>query len=125
MTNNIKTCNNMLNSSQREMTKRILNTLEPSSNSSISVFRRSAGPGLSVVIWCACGEFLEELELDCRGKVKFLLTNKRVDVMGAEIMTSNSVIGDVKNRLTRRFKIIAKCLQVMYGIERDSCEFTG
>ena len=73
----------------------------------MSIFRRSTGPGLSVVVWCACGEFLGEVEFNCRGKVDLLLTTKRAVVMGAEIKTSASAIRDAKKQLISKFKIIA------------------
>ena len=121
---NLKACGGVLNNSQRDMVKRIMRTTEPADNV-MSVYRRSTGPGLSVVVWCACGEFLGEVELDCRGKVDLLLTTKRAVVMGAEIKTSASSIPDAKKQLIRIFKIIAKCLQVTHGIQSESCIFIG
>jgi len=121
---NLKACGGVLNNSQRDLVKRIKKAMEPPDNV-MSIFRRSSGPGLSVVVWCACGEFLGEVELDCRGKVDLLLTTKRAVVMGAEIKTSASAIPDAKKQLIRRFKIIAKCLEVTHGIERNSCIFIG
>lgn len=121
---NLKACGGLLNNSQRDMVKRIKKTTEPADNV-MSVFRRSTGPGLSVVVWCACGEFLGEVELDCRGKVDLLLTTKRAVVMGAEIKTSASAIPDAKKQLIRRFKIISLCLHVTHAIPSESCIFIG
>ena len=121
---NIKACGGVLNNSQRGFAKRIKKATEPEDNV-MSIFRRSTGPGLSVVVWCACGEFLGEVELDCRGKVDLLLTTKRAVVMGAEIKTSASGIPYSKKQLIRRFKIIAQCLQVTHGIPSESCIFVG
>lgn len=121
---NLKACGGVLNNSQRDLVKRIMKAMEPVDNV-MSVYRRSTGPGLSVVVWCACGEFLGEVELDCRGKVDLLLTTKRAVVMGAEIKTSSSAISDAKKQLIRRFKIIAMCLDVTHKITIDSCIFIG
>ena len=49
---NIKASGGVLNNSQNGMKKRILNALE-FHNSIMSPFRRSAGPGLSIIVWCA------------------------------------------------------------------------
>jgi len=65
---NIKCCGGVLNNSQNGLKKRILIGLD-SNNSVMSPFRRSAGPGLPVIVWFATGEFLGEIEIDCRGKV--------------------------------------------------------
>jgi hypothetical protein len=127
---NIKASGGVLNSSQNSMKKRILNALE-SDNSIMSPFRRSAGPGLSVIVWCATkttgesGEFLGEVEVDCRGKVDLLLTTRRAVVMGAEIKTSATDIPRAKKQLIRRFKIIATCLNVTHNITPNNCIFVG
>ena len=108
MVENIKVCGGELNNSQNGLKKRILIGLE-SHNSVKSPFRRSAGPGLPVIVWLATGEFLSEIEIECRGKVDLIQTTHRAVVTGAEIKTPASDIGRAKLQLIRRFKIIAKC----------------
>lgn len=121
---NIKCCGGVLNNSQNAMKNRILFALEPV-DTIMSPFRRSAGPGLSIIIWCACQEFLGELEVDCRGKVDLLLTTHRAVVMGAEIKTSSADIPRAKKQIIRRFKIISKCLNVTHAIESGAIIFIG
>ena len=86
----------------------------------MSPFRRS---GLSIIVWYATstsstresGEFLGEIELDCRGKVDLLLTTHRAVVIGAEIKISSADIPRAKKQLIRRFLIIATCLTAACG----------
>lgn len=121
---NIKACGGLLNNSQNGLKKRILIAFE-TNNSVISPFRRSAGPGLAIIVWLATGEFLGEIEIDCRGKVDLIQTTHRAVVMGAEIKTSASDIGRAKLQLIRRFKIIATCLNVIYNIKQEDSIFVG
>ena len=121
---NIKACGGVLNNSQNELKKRILYALE-STDSVMSPFRRSAGPGFPIVAWVATSEFLGELEVDCRGKVDLLLTTHRAVVVGAEIKTSASDIPKAKVQLIRRFKIIATCLAATHKIKIDDSIFVG
>lgn len=133
MVDNIKLCDGVLNNSQNALKKQILFAMEEDgTDSTMSPFRRSNGPGLSIVIWVATsehgiefGEFLSEVEVDCRGKVDLLLSSHRAVVMGAEIKTSASAIGDAKKQLIRRFKIIAKCMQIIHGINSQESIFIG
>eukprot|EP01031_Cornospumella_fuschlensis_P025840 gene25840-31207_t len=91
----------------------------------MSPFRRSDGPGLSILVWCAtsgadsCGEFLDELPVDCFGEVDLLLTTHRAVVMEAEIRTSAEDIPTAKKQLIRRFKIVAMCLEAMHNINAE------
>lgn len=127
---NIKRCGGVLNNSQNDIKKRILYALE-STDETMSPFRRSAGPGLSIIVWKATrmphspGEFLREIEVDCRGKVDLLLTTRRAIVMGAEIKTSAADIPRAKKQLIRRFKIIATCLAVTHKIKTEDSIFIG
>eukprot|EP01031_Cornospumella_fuschlensis_P035671 gene35672-43264_t len=51
-------------------------------------------------------------------------TNRAV-VTGAEVKLSASAIPQAKFQLIRRFQIIAKCLDILYGIRQDQCVFIG
>eukprot|EP01031_Cornospumella_fuschlensis_P024684 gene24684-29827_t len=127
---NVKSSSVVLSNSQNAMRNRILYALEVR-DTIMSPFRRSAGPGLSIVVWCAtsgadsCGEFLEELQVDCFGEVDLLLTTHRAVVMGAEIKTSAEDIPTAKKQLIRRFKIIATCLAAMHKIHTEKSIFVG
>jgi hypothetical protein len=121
---NIEACRGVLNDSQRRIMFKIMRALKPEDND-MDVFRLSSGPGFSVLVWSTCGEFLSEVELDCRGKIDFLPETKKAVVMGAEIKTSAKAIPDAKKQLLRRFKIIAKCIELMYGIDKNSAVFIG
>jgi len=76
-------------------------------------------------VWAATGEFLNELEIDCRGKIDIIKENKVAVVMGAEIKTSASAIGDAKKQLLRRFKIIRLMLEIVEGIEEKNTIYIG
>jgi hypothetical protein len=127
---NIKVSEGVLNNSQNAIKKRILYALDPNDDV-MSPFRRSIGPGLCIIVWKATcvsdgpGEFLGEIEVDCRGKVDLLLTTHRAVVMGAEIKTSAADIPRAKKQLIRRFKIIATCLAVTHKIKVEDCIFIG
>jgi hypothetical protein len=128
---NIKASGQVLNTGENDMKKRILNALE-TNDAVMSPLRRSSGPGLSIVIWRATckpdltgGEFLSELELDCRGKIDLLLTTRRAVVMGAEIKTSASDIPRAKKQLIRRFKVIATCLAATHRIAPEDSICVG
>lgn len=129
---NIKACGVVLSNSQNALKKRILFAIENAADSIMSPFRRSNGPGLSIVVWFATseydvldGEFLSEIEVDCRGKVDLLLSTNRAVVMGAEIKTSASAIRGAKRQLIRRFKIMTKCMNIIHGIRREHSIFIG
>jgi len=119
---NIKSSDDLLlDNFQKELKKRILyDTL-------MSPFRRSLGPGLAIIVWIAIGEFHFEIEVNCRGEVEIIhSTNRnRAIVMGTEIKASTSDISNAKFKLMRRFKIIAKCLEIIYGIKQEECIFEG
>jgi hypothetical protein len=127
---NIQSSGGVLNNSQNAIKKRILYGLE-STEVDMSPFRRSVGPGLCIVVWKATcvpdgpGEFLAEIEVDCRGKVDLLLTTHRAVVMGAEIKTSAADIPRAKKQLIRRFKIISTCLAVTHKIKAEESIFIG
>eukprot|EP01031_Cornospumella_fuschlensis_P032119 gene32119-38842_t len=125
---NIKACSRDLTPSQRRIQKRIAMAAKESAKGQdsklMSTLKSSSGPGLSIFLWCACGEFIDCLELDCRGKVE-LSGPKNAIIMGAEVKTSSSAIPAAKKQLRRRFRIIAKCLEVVRGITRKNCIFVG
>lgn len=113
-----------------ELVKKVL-FVNPKKSHAISPFMRSDGPGLGVCVWSACGEFVDELELDCRGKVDLLsLGQKNVEygkavVMGAEVKRSSTAFSEAKKQLLRRFKLIAFTLKLLYGMEQSSIIFIG
>jgi hypothetical protein len=129
-TENIKSSGGVLNNSQNAIKKRILYAVE-SNDVVMSPFRRSAGPGLCIIVWKATcvtgdpGEFLGEIQVDCRGKVDLLLTTHQAVVMGAEIKTSAADIPRAKRQLIRRFKIIAACLAATHKIKAEESIFIG
>lgn len=71
------------------------------------------------------GEFLCELEVDCRGQVDLLRTTHQAVVMGAEITTSAEDIPRAKKQLIRRFKVVAMCLAVTHKIKPEKSIFIG
>lgn len=127
---NIKSSGGVLNNSQNAIKKRILYALEPN-DVIMSPFRRSVGPGLCIVVWKATcvsdgpGEFLGEIEVDCRGTVDLLLTTRQAVVMGAEIKTSAADIPRAKKQLIKRFKIIATVLSATHKIKSEESIFVG
>ena len=84
----------VLNKPQRELTSRVLKVID--NTSTIDPFYLSTGPSISVIVWKCTGEFLNELELDCKGRIDILKQTKQAVVMGAEIKTSESAIGAAK-----------------------------
>eukprot|EP01031_Cornospumella_fuschlensis_P027054 gene27054-32689_t len=52
------------------------------------------GPGLSTAVWMACGEFLGEMEMDCRGNVEVFHSVTMIE--GVELTMSPSEFGDAK-----------------------------
>jgi len=128
---NIRLCGSALNKSQRAMRKRIMFVVE-STDPASTPFKRTMGPGLAIVVWAstsaqdsAAGDFMSELELDCRGKVDLIFATRKAVVLGGEIKTSASDIPKAKKQLIRRFKVIATCLDVVHGIKRKETIFLG
>eukprot|EP01031_Cornospumella_fuschlensis_P028258 gene28258-34124_t len=117
-----------LSHSQRAMLKRIECAADNASRGEDADLTRidlilPYGPGLSTVVWMACGEFLGEMAMDCRGNVEIL--DNVVMIEGAELTMSPSEFGDAKKQLLRRFRVVTKCLEILHGIKPEKCMCTG